>query len=77
MLGVTQLTLRNWDKRGKLVARRHPINNYRVYLRQDIEKLINDISTNTKPLSTRKTKEVRKLSVKHLASDDDIRDIAL
>jgi len=37
LLGVTPLTLRNWDKKGKLPAYRHPINNYRVYKRADIE----------------------------------------
>ena len=31
LLGVTTLTLRNWDKNGKLEAGRHPFNNYRVY----------------------------------------------
>ena len=37
VLGVTPLTLRNWDKRGKLKAYRHPINNYRVYKAQQLE----------------------------------------
>ncbi|MBI2052849.1 MAG: MerR family DNA-binding transcriptional regulator, partial [Candidatus Ryanbacteria bacterium] len=37
LLGVTPLTLRNWDKKGKLVAYRHPVNNYRVYKLEDIE----------------------------------------
>jgi len=37
ILGVTALTLRNWDKKGSLRARRNPINNYRVYKRSDIE----------------------------------------
>ena len=37
MLNVTPLTLRNWDKAGKLIACRHPINNYRIYKPQDIE----------------------------------------
>ena len=41
LLGVTPLTLRNWDKKGKLVARRHPVNNYRVYKRDDIAQLLN------------------------------------
>ncbi len=31
LLGVTPLTLRNWDQKGKLRALRNPINNYRVY----------------------------------------------
>ena len=37
ILGVTPLTLRNWDKSGKLKAYRNPINNYRVYKPEDIE----------------------------------------
>lgn len=40
MLGVTTLTLRNWDKQEKLIASRHPFNNYRVYNIADIENLI-------------------------------------
>lgn len=44
ILGVSKLTLRNWDKAKKLVAFRHPINNYRVYRYEDIEKLINQMS---------------------------------
>ena len=43
ILGVTALTLRNWDKQGKLAASRHPLNNYRVYNITDIEKLIKSI----------------------------------
>jgi excisionase family DNA binding protein len=37
ILGVTPLTLRNWDKSGKLKAYRHPINNYRVYKPEQLE----------------------------------------
>lgn len=37
LVGVTPLTLRNWDKAGKLRACRNPINNYRVYRPVDIE----------------------------------------
>ena len=37
ILGVTPLTLRNWDKNGRLKAYRNPINNYRVYKKEDIE----------------------------------------
>jgi len=37
LLGVTPLTLRNWDKNGKLKAYRHPINNYRVYKPDQLE----------------------------------------
>lgn len=37
ILGVTPLTLRNWDNFGKFRARRNPINNYRIYKRADVE----------------------------------------
>jgi len=37
LIGVTPLTLRNWDNNGKLKAYRHPINNYRVYKQQQLE----------------------------------------
>ncbi|MBI2003642.1 MAG: MerR family transcriptional regulator [Parcubacteria group bacterium] len=43
ILGVTPLTIRNWDKRGKLQAYRNPINNYRVYKVEDVERLLDDI----------------------------------
>lgn len=37
MLGITPLTLRNWDKKGILTAYRNPVNNYRVYRLDQIE----------------------------------------
>lgn len=43
MLGVSALTLRNWDKQGKLVAYRHPINNYRMYKREQIDEIVNKL----------------------------------
>ena len=43
ILGVTPLTVRNWDKKGKLEAYRNPINNYRVYKIDDVEKLLEGI----------------------------------
>lgn len=48
MLGVSPLTLRNWDKRGRLIAHRHPVNNYRVYRREDIERLLEKIEEDPK-----------------------------
>ena len=40
LLGVSKGTLRNWDRAGKLKAKRHPINSYRVYSRTELEHLI-------------------------------------
>lgn len=39
ILGVTPVTLRRWDNAGKLKAKRHPINNYRIYDPVEIETL--------------------------------------
>jgi MerR family transcriptional regulator, copper efflux regulator len=65
ILGVTPLTLRNWDKNGKLKAHRHPMNNYRVYKIEDLENVIQDIEVNSGlRLSTKK--EIKKLIVRHL-----------
>ena len=65
MLGVSRITLRNWDKAGKLKALRHPFNNYRIYRQDDIEKVIELIETSP-TLIKRKKSEIRKLAIKHL-----------
>lgn len=38
--GVTRETLRNWDRSGKLVARRHPLTGYRHYDRDELEDFV-------------------------------------
>jgi MerR family transcriptional regulator, copper efflux regulator len=43
LLGVTPLTVRNWDSKGKLTAHRHPMNNYRLYRTEDVENLIREL----------------------------------
>lgn len=45
LLGIHPLTLRNWDKTGKLKAIRHPINNYRLYPKEQIEAILKQISS--------------------------------
>lgn len=66
ILGVTALTIRNWDKRGKLQAYRNPINNYRVYKVEDVEKLLDDIeNSKTKKVAISEPK-VKKLLVEEL-----------
>ena len=65
ILGVSPLTLRNWDKNSKLKAHRHPMNNYRVYKIEDLEEVISEIEMDTGLRKSTK-KEVRKLIVKHL-----------
>ena len=65
LLGVSKLTLRNWDKAGKLSAYRHPISNYRVYRVEDLEKITRQIESGEKPVRPKKLKR-RKLDVIHL-----------
>jgi len=43
ILGVSSLTVRNWDQKGRLVAYRNPLNNYRLYKTEDVETLLKDI----------------------------------
>ena len=46
LLNVSISTLRNWDKSGKLIPVRHPINSYRLYRLNDLLKLKNMIQGN-------------------------------
>jgi excisionase family DNA binding protein len=39
VLEVSEQTLRRWDKAGKLRAKRHPLNGYRLYLRRQVLEL--------------------------------------
>lgn len=48
ILEVSKLTLRNWDNSGKLKAKRHPVNNYRVYKKKEIEDVLKRINSGTK-----------------------------
>ncbi len=45
LLGITPLTVRNWDKKGQLIAYRNPVNNYRLYKIEDVEELMRKIET--------------------------------
>ncbi len=66
ILGVSALTLRNWDNNGKLEATRHPLNNYRVYRREVIENLMKDMATNKEKRPRQNRNTPRKLTIKHL-----------
>ena len=63
ILGVSTLTLRNWDKSGKFRASRHPMNNYRVYKLSALEDIINDIEGGTNKSNAEK--KIKKLIIKH------------
>ena len=66
LLGVTPLTVRNWDKKGRLIAYRNPVNNYRLYKVDDVENLIRTIE-NSKGLNLGSSfRKTRKLVVEML-----------
>lgn len=39
-LGVVPNTLRNWGRDGKITEYRHPMNNYRLYKKADLDRLL-------------------------------------
>ena len=47
LLGVSEQTLRRWDKAGKLPAKRHPVNGYRMYSRRKVLELRKQIHSGT------------------------------
>jgi MerR family transcriptional regulator, copper efflux regulator len=40
LLGVSESTLRNWERAGKITAYRHPVNGYRLFKQSDIDSLL-------------------------------------
>lgn len=39
-LGVSPNTLRNWGRDGKITEHRHAVNNYRLYKKTDLDRLL-------------------------------------
>lgn len=67
LLGVTPLTIRNWDRKGKLQAYRNPVNNYRLYKIDDVEKLLKEIeATKRQEIETKTEKKIKKLEIEEL-----------
>jgi excisionase family DNA binding protein len=42
-LGVSQNTLRNWGRSGKIAEHRDPANGYRLYRKMDLEAMLEEI----------------------------------
>jgi DNA-binding transcriptional MerR regulator len=45
LLGVAPNTVRNWGREGKLPEFRHPMNNYRLYRREDLVRILRRLRT--------------------------------
>ena len=39
-LGVSPNTLRNWERTGKIVVHRHPVNRYRLFKKRDLDAVL-------------------------------------
>lgn len=50
-LGVCPKTLRNWEAAGKIIVHRHPVNNYRLFKRSDLEGMLSEIAESRTLLS--------------------------
>ena len=48
MLGVCSNTVRAWGADGKIEEYRHPVNNYRLYKRKDIERRLKKLQKPTR-----------------------------
>ena len=43
-LGVSEATLRNWDREGKIATHRNPVNGYRLFKKADLEALLKKVA---------------------------------
>lgn len=42
-LGVSPNTLRNWERAGKIVAHRNPVNRYRLFKKDELDTLLRQL----------------------------------
>lgn len=63
-LGVHPDSLRRWDRAKRLQPRRHPINNFRLYRKRDLDKFLAQIggvwSADEHPKSTKRKRPRQK-----------------
>ncbi len=54
VLGVSSNTVRAWGAAGKIPEFRHPVNGHRLYRREDLEQLLQQIEQPAAPAPKRK-----------------------
>jgi len=58
LLGVTENTLRNWEKDNKIKTYRNPINEYRLYKTSELESLLQQIKTEKREPAEEKNNKI-------------------
>ena len=53
-LGVSPNTLRNWENAGKIEAHRHPVNDYRLFKKSELDELLGSAQRSSKEKPRRK-----------------------
>lgn len=43
-VGVSPNTLRNWERDGQIEVHRHAVNNYRLFKKEDLERVLRDVA---------------------------------
>jgi DNA (cytosine-5)-methyltransferase 1 len=56
LLDVAPNTVRAWGAAGSITEYRHPVNQYRLYKRDELEKLLAELRTPTRSRQSRKRK---------------------
>ena len=49
LLGVSPNTVRAWGAEGKIPEYRHPVNNYRLYKREELERILKKLEQSRSP----------------------------
>ncbi len=53
-LGVSPNTLRNWVNAEKIIAVRHPVNDYRLFKREDLDAVLKKVATARKKTTAKR-----------------------
>lgn len=53
-LGVSPNMLRNWENAGKIAAHRHPVNGYRLFRREELDAVFQQVQTDQQTRETAK-----------------------
>ena len=59
LLGVSPNTVRSWGANGKIPEYRHPVNNYRLYRRDELEELMKQLHESPRPARMSKRKRTK------------------